>query len=58
MLVIASDGVWDKVSAEEVAADVVVGRPRLSTQSKADWLRDVSLKRGSSDNISVVMCDL
>lgn len=54
-IIIASDGLWDCVSDEE-AVEIVI-RERVSDRA-AMTLKDLSLKRGSTDNISILVIPL
>ncbi|XP_042488917.1 protein phosphatase 2C 56-like [Macadamia integrifolia] len=69
-LIVASDGLWDVMTNDEVGevARQLLRRLRRSTvangssstpaQSVADHLTDVAYRRNSSDNISVIVVDL
>jgi protein phosphatase 1L len=52
-LVIASDGLWDKVSNQE-AVDVVSGSPATACRELVDMAR----RRGSRDDVTVMVVDL
>ena len=58
-VVLASDGLWDVMEAEEVAqllaATPAVARHRSDAGEMAQALRDEAFVRGSTDNISVVV---
>ncbi|GMI44460.1 hypothetical protein TrCOL_g1798 [Triparma columacea] len=57
-VVVACDGLWDVVSDEECKEllDEWVERDGVSKEGVAQYLIDEALKRGSTDNISVVVC--
>ncbi|CDF34072.1 unnamed protein product [Chondrus crispus] len=55
MLVLASDGLWDFVNEQEVAAVVVQGG---ELEPMATALVDLAVKRGSKDDTSVVLVRL
>lgn len=70
-LIVASDGLWDVMTNDEVgetARQLFRRRRRsamladenslLPAQSVADHLTDVAYRRNSSDNISVIVVDL
>lgn len=57
-LVIASDGVWDVINTSEAGQRCGSLRTRDSAQMLAARLRNDALTGGSSDNVSVVVCQL
>eukprot|EP01121_Diplochlamys_sp_Union-15-3_P003893 TRINITY_DN1383_c0_g1_i10.p2 TRINITY_DN1383_c0_g1~~TRINITY_DN1383_c0_g1_i10.p2 ORF type:complete len:105 (+),score=13.84 TRINITY_DN1383_c0_g1_i10:694-1008(+) len=58
-LIIACDGVWDVLEDEEAVSFVSFGLDKgSSAQECADMLKDISLRKGSTDNISAIVIDL
>ncbi|XP_068644188.1 putative protein phosphatase 2C 53 [Aristolochia californica] len=60
-LILASDGLWDKVGNQEavnMARPLCVGTNDLMTLSACRKLVDLSVKRGSTDDISVMIIHL
>ncbi|KAL3650285.1 hypothetical protein CASFOL_006688 [Castilleja foliolosa] len=60
-LILASDGLWDKVTNQEavdVARSLCVGVDKPETASACKKLVDLSLTRGSVDDISVMVVQL
>jgi serine/threonine protein phosphatase PrpC len=54
-VVIASDGLWEKVPDEEVSEIVITTK---DPQSAASKLKALTTERGSEDNISIVVVQL
>lgn len=54
-LVLASDGLWDVLDAEEVAPLLETVPRGADAGEMAQALRDEAFARGSADNISVVV---
>ncbi|XP_060211971.1 probable protein phosphatase 2C 6 [Lycium barbarum] len=64
-LILASDGLWDVMSNDEVARRILRRRRRSmsddetpAAQTVADSLTEISLGRNSTDNISIIVVDL
>ena len=59
-LVLACDGVWDVMSAEEVCDYVYlhIRKPSSDLKCIADEIVDLCLSKGSMDNITVIIIDL
>ncbi|ONK73150.1 uncharacterized protein A4U43_C04F27790 [Asparagus officinalis] len=55
-LIIASDGLWDKVCNQE-AVDIVLRHKEYSIQSSCKALVDLASSRGSRDDITVMLVD-
>jgi serine/threonine protein phosphatase PrpC len=53
LLIVACDGVWDVISDDDAMA--VVWPLRADPEAAAVALRDVAFRRGSTDNISLVV---
>ena len=68
ILILASDGVWDVLSNEEVCRIALAelerdlteedGNAKSSLNNVATLLADTALKRGSRDNVTVLVVDL
>jgi len=68
LLILASDGVWDVLSNEEVCRIALAelerdlteedGNAKSSLNNVATLLADTALKRGSRDNVTVLVVDL
>lgn len=54
VLLIASDGLWDKVTVEEAAARTANGNSRQTLQDLCESLRNLTLSRNTGDNVSVL----
>lgn len=54
-LIMASDGLWDKVSPQEAVAMVGARKADLNPSELSALLLDEALKRGSSDNLTAVV---
>jgi serine/threonine protein phosphatase PrpC len=57
-LVIASDGLWDTVTSQEAADIVFRCVEKMGLQSCAEVLTATAMRKGSMDNITVLVIDL
>ncbi|KAI4382764.1 hypothetical protein MLD38_008682 [Melastoma candidum] len=60
-LILASDGLWDKVSnqeAVEVARPLLIGNGKPRSSSACRELAELSMRRGSRDDITVMIVEL
>ena len=56
-LVVACDGVWDVLSVGEVF-QIVQTNKHLSSPSIASLIRNIALCKGTTDNVSCIVCKL
>jgi protein phosphatase 1L len=57
-LVVASDGLWDKVGNQEAVDVVARGRTAAAVARSCAELVDMARRRGSRDDITVMVIDL
>ena len=57
-LVVASDGLWDKVSNQEAVDVVARGRNAAAVARSCAELVDMARRRGSRDDVTVMVVDL